>query len=208
MVQDRSGFHKKWPVLLLVGFIPFCGPAFGRSVDKKKDSAQTTPVYSDVNALDTAPVTVYPKVGDYSLVTWDTLSHFECDTPDMDEQLDPRSRKKKKKKPIPDFITALNHKKLAVVGFMLPMDMDDKNENTTGFIMSRTQSACCYGIMPKMNEWIFVTMRPGTSSEVWMDIPLTVFGTFEVGEKDDKENGCSLYRMTGEKMGYPDKSLW
>jgi hypothetical protein len=207
----RNKFNRsKWFVFVVVGTIPFIDSAFGQTAVKQKGVAQATPICSVVNArsYQSAPVTIYKKVGQYSLVTWNTLSCFQCDEPDEIDEYGRLKHHAKKKYPVPDFITALNTAPVAVVGFMLPMDMDDKGDKTTGFIIARTQSSCCYGIMPKLNEWIYVHMQKGTAVDVMMDIPVTTFGTLEVGEKNEEGNGWSLYRMTGDKVGYPKESIW
>ena len=185
------------------------GPALGQTVTKRTGAAQATPVHSKANAPESSPVTVYPKVDNgYSLVTWNTLSHFAADTPDIDEEIDPKIRMRKKPLAIPGFITALNKASVAVVGFMLPMDIDDKGDKTSGFILARSQGSCCYGITPKLNEWIYVQMPKDSPADIVMDIPLTVFGVLEVGEKNIKDEGWSLYRMSGKKVGVPKISEW
>jgi hypothetical protein len=193
MIRNKFNFLK-WFVFRAVLLILFLGLTFGQT--------------DMVGAGESAPVTVYKKVDQYSLITWNTLSHFDCGDPDeYDEDGRLIPQKKKAKCAVPGFITALNGAPVAVVGFMLPMDMDDKGDKTTGFIICRTQSACCYGIMPRLNEWIYVKMAKGKATDVYMDIPVTAFGTLSAGEVNDKENGDSFYRMTGDKVGYP-KEIW
>lgn len=203
MIRNKLSCSKCF-VFLAVGFVLFLSLALGQTSGQDNGFINgNTQYYSaDARAANAVPVTVYKKVGQYSLVTWNTLAHFDCDDPDdTDEYGRLRPRKKQKLPSVPGFITALNGFPVAVVGFMLPMDMDDKAEKTTGFILSRTQSACCYGIMPKLNEWIYVKMRGGIGVDVDMDIPITAFGTLSAGEINDKENGWSFYRMTGDKVG-------
>jgi hypothetical protein len=197
-------------VLLAIAVFSFTESALAQSPAKSTGAAKATPVYSKVNALASAPVTVYPKVDDgYSLVTWNTLSHFAEDTPDIDEEIDPNVRRKRDKKyPIPAFITALNKVPVAIVGFMIPMDVDNKGEKTTGFILARSQATCCYGIMPKLNEWIYVTMEKDRAADIVMDLPITVFGVLEVGERNLPDEGWSLYRMIGKKLGNARASTW
>lgn len=158
--------------------------------------------------LKSAPVTVYPLVDGHSLVTWDTLAHFPYDAPDIDEEIDPKLRLKKKKHPIPGFIKKLAGEKIAVVGFMIPLETDDKEERATSFILNRSQASCCYGIIPKMNEWMFVQMEKGKTAEAIMDVPVTVFGTLDVGEKKEVDQGWSLYRMVSDKVNVPELIKW
>jgi hypothetical protein len=146
----------------------------------------------------------------HPLVTWDTLSHFSYDAPDIEEEVDPKLRSKKKKKySIPDFIQRLNGTQMAVYGFMIPLETDEKEQKATSFILARSQATCCYGIIPMMNEWMFVQMAKGKFAQVMMDDPVTVFGTIEIGEKKEKDKGWSLYRMVSDKVILPkEDSNW
>jgi hypothetical protein len=206
----RNIFSLWFFVFLVIGFVSSLNLAFAQTSNQNTGFINgNIPYYTaDAKTAKAAPVTVYKKVEQYSLVTWNTLAHFDCDNPDdTDEYGRLKPQKKQKVHSVPGFINALNGASVAVVGFMLPMDMDDKGEKTTGFIMCRTQSACCYGIMPKLNEWIYVTMPKGKAADIYMDIPVTAFGTLSAGEINDKENGWSFYRMIGDKVGYP-KEIW
>ncbi len=154
--------------------------------------------------LKSAPVTVYSMVENHPYVTWNTLAHYEYDAPEIEEEIDPQIRLKKKKKyPIPDFVKKLDGTSIAAVGFMIPLDTDDADQKATSFILARTTASCCYGIVPKMNEWMFVQMKKGKTAEVMMDIPITVFGTLSVGEEKKEDTGWSLYRMVSDKVVIP-----
>ena len=45
----------------------------------------------------------------------------------------------------------------------------------------RDQSMCCYGTVPKINEWVSVRMAEEGVKPV-MDEPVTIHGTLKVGE--------------------------
>ncbi len=158
--------------------------------------------------LKSPPVTVYSQVDHHPYVTWDTLAHFAYDAPDIEEEIDPSLRLKKKKYPVPDFIKQLDGASIAVVGFMIPLDTDDTEQKATSFILARTQASCCYGITPKMNEWMFVWMKKGKTAEAIMDLPVTVFGTLSVGEQKKRDTGWSLYRMVSDRVAVPEHSIW
>ena len=71
-----------------------------------------------------------------------------------------------------------------VTGFMLPVRVE--GGLTSNFLLLRNQSACCYGVMPRVNEWVIVRMA-GRGVKPVMDVPITALGTFHVG--DVRENG-------------------
>ncbi len=206
--MKKQPIKLKWSVLLVSLFLaalPFLNlTAFGQgaapSANPVVPYATAVPAPIDLNS---APITVYPLVDDHSLVTWDTLSHFDYDSPSIDEEIDSKLRLKKKKYPIPGFIKLLNGAPVAVVGFMIPLDTNEAGDKTTSFILARSQATCCYGITPKMNEWMFVQMKKGKQAETMMDMPVTAFGTLAVGEEKKSDTGWTLYRMVSDKVTVP-----
>lgn len=82
----------------------------------------------------------------------------------------------------PNPIRMLNCKKVAVTGFMLPVDFEEGK--VTSFILLNNQMACCFGIMPRMNELIYVKMQGNSSTKFMTDVPIKVFGKFKVGEEN------------------------
>ncbi len=151
------------------------------------------------------PVTVFTSLENHPLVPWTTLAHFPYETPDIGDlgKPQPVTRRKKDKFPIPDFVRRLDGASVAVVGFMIPLALNDAGDKTTSFILARSQATCCYGITPRMNEWMYVEMEKGKSAEAMMDMPITVFGTLSVGAKI-KESNWTLYRMIADKVSIPN----
>ncbi len=150
------------------------------------------------------PVTVFTLLENHSLVPWTTLAHFPYETPDIEDlgKSHPASGRKKEKFTIPDFVRHLDGGSVAVVGFMIPLALNDAGDKTTSFILARSQATCCYGITPRMNEWMYVEMNKGKSADATMDIPITVFGTLSVGAQI-KESNWTLYRMMADKVSIP-----
>lgn len=150
-------------------------------------------------------MTVFTSLENHPLVPWTTLAHFPYETPDIGDlgKPQPVTRRKKDKFPIPDFVRRLDGASVAVVGFMIPLALNDAGDKTTSFILARSQATCCYGITPRMNEWMYVEMEKGKSAEAMMDMPITVFGTLSVGAKI-KESNWTLYRMIADKVSIPN----
>lgn len=202
-VKKWIGNSLRLGVLLGAGLLVSTMPLTGQPAGPAPTIYPIKPV-----DLKSAPVTVYPQLENHPLVTWDTLAHFTYDAPDIEEEIDPKLRLKKKRYPVPGFIKSLNGENIATVGFMIPIDTDEAGYKATSFILARSQATCCYGITPKMNEWMFVQMQKGKSADAIMDIPVTVFGTLEVGEKK-KEGVCwTLYRMVADKVIVPKQGFW
>ncbi|HUO58809.1 MAG TPA: DUF3299 domain-containing protein [bacterium] len=156
------------------------------------------------NEFKGSAVTVYSLLENHPFVPWTTLAHFPCPTPDIDDlgKSHSASGSKKEKYPIPNFIRSLDGAKVAVVGFMMPLALNDAGDKTTSFILARSQATCCYGITLRMNEWMYVEMVKGKSAEAMMDTPITVFGTISVGSQI-KESSWTLYRMMADKVTVP-----
>lgn len=98
---------------------------------------------------------------------------------------------------IPDFVRKLDAKKISITGFMLPTKF--KDGKVTEFLLMKDQSGCCFGAMPRINEWIIVKMTQGGIPPL-MDIPLTVGGQFKVGEVFEEGYLSGIYQLDGEKL--------
>jgi hypothetical protein len=62
----------------------------------------------------------------------------------------------------------------------------------------RDQSTCCYGVVPKMNQWVGVHMPMGVRTI--MDRVVTVYGTLKVGEVRENAYLVAIYEMDGERL--------
>jgi hypothetical protein len=113
---------------------------------------------------------------------------------------DPAATAKKISDQIPTDIKALDRKRVAVKGFMLPLYV--RHARVTQFLLLRNQMMCCYGITPRMNEWIVVNMPGGVHSV--MDRTITVYGTLNVGESRENNALVGIYQMAGDKLDAPE----
>lgn len=98
---------------------------------------------------------------------------------------------------IPLKFQALNGMKIATYGYMIPIDLD-KNE-IREFILVNNLLACCFGVMPDMNQWLHVTLAKGKTEYV-PNVPVLVVGTMDVGERWENDMVISLYRMKAESV--------
>ena len=97
-------------------------------------------------------------------------------------------------------VKALDKKFVALKGFMLPLKVE--GGLITELLIMRDQSMCCYGTVPKINEWVSVKMT-GKGVKPIMDQAVTLYGKLHVGEI--RENGylVGIYQMDGEKVAGP-----
>ena len=174
-----------------------------KSVDKM--ATESAAALIPDQPLGTAVVMDAPKDVEpgYTGVGFDKLSGYNFDLPEdlllaqTNQLAEVRARTDGQ---IPDKVKALNQQKVAVRGFMLPLKVE--GGLVTEFLIMRDQSMCCYGSVPKINEWISVKMT-GKGIRPMMDQPVTLFGKLHVGEV--RENGylVGIYTLDGEKMAGP-----
>lgn len=98
---------------------------------------------------------------------------------------------------IPDFVRKLDAKKVAITGFMLPTKF--KDGKVTEFLLMKDQSSCCFGVMPRINEWVTVKMGNGGIPPL-MDTPITLVGKLKVGEVFEEGYLSAIYQLDGERL--------
>ena len=115
-------------------------------------------------------------------VGWPYLQHFAC--PENPKALPD----------LPPKIKALSGNKIHLRGFMIPIDI--AGGETRMFALVPSQMSCCYGVTPRLNEWMLVTTpatRPASLSNV--DCLLEVAGDFSAGPSRSEAEAGSLYRL-------------
>jgi hypothetical protein len=123
----------------------------------------------------------------YRSVSWKELACFK-----YEPSVDPKGKLSPKKIELPNQIACLQGQRLHLQGYMMPVDVEGRQVRS--FVLVRDQQLCCYGKMPAMNEWVFVSLD-SSGVEMNMDRPVDVKGTFEVGEDIEEGVVVSLYRM-------------
>jgi hypothetical protein len=141
-------------------------------------------------------------VGEPVMVSFDELAGFDYVMPKKTDAMEHAAAQASAQpaSSIPVSIRSLDGRKVAVRGFMLPTRLE--GGLTTGFLLMRDQSMCCFGVIPRINEWVEVIMS-GRGVRPLMDQPVTVFGTMHVGETYENGVLVGIYRMNGEEMAGP-----
>ncbi|MEW6303692.1 MAG: DUF3299 domain-containing protein [Verrucomicrobiota bacterium] len=135
---------------------------------------------------------------DYLNLGFDKLASFNYEIPD--ESGSTNNPAPPQKDQIPKNIRDLNNSRVALKGFMLPLKVE--GGLITELLIMRDQSMCCYGAVPKINEWVSVRMTSKGVKPI-MDQAVTIYGKLKVGEI--RENGylVGIYEMDGERMSGP-----
>ena len=137
------------------------------------------------------------KDGDYLSISFDKLASFEYTMPeDLTEPVADEEGQVYKEQ-IPASIKALHDKPISLKGFMLPLKVE--KGSVTEMLIMRDQSMCCYGTVPKINEWVSVRMEEEGVKPV-MDEPVTIYGTLKVGEVLENGYLVGIYEMDGQSM--------
>lgn len=141
------------------------------------------------------------KDGDFLIVGFDRLAAFNYDVPDETPVGTNKTVKvEPPKEQIPPAVKAFDKQRVALKGFMLPLKVE--GGLITELLIMRDQSMCCYGTVPKINEWVSVKMT-GKGVKPIMDQAVTLYGKLHVGEI--RENGylVGIYQMDGERIAGP-----
>ncbi len=124
-------------------------------------------------------------------VGFDRLGAFEFTAP-ADE-----SKAKEADAQIPAQVKELDARKVAVTGFMLPVKMHEGL--VTEFLLVKDPMMCCYGVVPKVNEWVVVKMN-GKGVAPLMDVPVTFEGVLHVGQIYEGGYLTGLYLLKGDRL--------
>ncbi len=140
------------------------------------------------------------KDGKYLKVTFGAISEFPYEVPDPEAILASPDPKKPLQEQIPAWIKKLHKQKSVVVGFMVPIEVEGDGDEVKvkSFALTQNQMFCCFGVPPAMNQWVMVTME-GAASKYYADLPVAVYGEFEVGEDIEDGYVMSVFRMRAEK---------
>lgn len=175
----------------------------GAPIQKLAPAAPTNavPAILDAKAAPAALGAVQ-KDGDFLIVGFDRLAAFNYDIPDEAPAATnaPAKAVAPPKEQIPANVKAFDKQRVALKGFMLPLKVE--GGLITELLIMRDQSMCCYGTVPKINEWVSVKMT-GKGVKPIMDQAVTLYGKLHVGEI--RENGylVGIYQMDGEKVAGP-----
>jgi hypothetical protein len=138
----------------------------------------------------------------YRTITFSALSGFDFAlTPDIaGGTASPAETAARALAQIPAGVRSLDDGKVAIEGFLLPVKMN--NGLAVEFLLMRNQSMCCYGVPPKINEWITVQVN-GQGVKPVMDQPIAVAGVLHVGPMQENGSLAGIYRLDADKVVTP-----
>lgn len=152
----------------------------------KTDPELTSPIPINFNlfAVDIAEAVAAPTemINDYLRVPFSFLGDYWLDEPDWQQLADAKYIESLSyDTEIPDKVKQLNEKKVAITGFMLPIDVD--KGKVKRFLLLKSTMSCCFGVAPRINEVVYVESSKKQKIQSVMDTPITVFGKLSVGQQ-------------------------
>lgn len=158
------------------------------------------PAEAPTNTASPAVAVAGGTTNGFALLGFDTLSTFKYEVPEDTQGGSTNAPAASAPNPddqIPANVKNFNGRRVALKGFMLPLKVE--GGLVTELLLMRDQSMCCYGTVPKINEWVAVKMTSSGIKPV-MDQAVTMYGTIKIGAM--RENGylVGIYQMDGERM--------
>jgi hypothetical protein len=177
-------------------------PIQGEKVSEKKTSisSMTNNLLARKDGLKACDAPLPKRIAEkpeYIEASFDKLANYTFEVPDG---IVATNNVGKSEGQIPAEVKAFDQQKVALKGFMLPLKVDEGL--VTEMLIMKDQSMCCYGAVPRINDWVSVKMKNGGVKSI-MDQPVTVYGQLHVGEMLENGYLVGIYEMDGEKMDDP-----
>jgi len=103
---------------------------------------------------------------------------------------------------LPEWIKALDNKKVVIRGNATPVAID--NGGVSEFFLANQTDPCGFGTMPRINEWIYVTLAGGRTVDIRAPaggtVEVLVKGTFKVKEDIELGNIVSLFTLVADSV--------
>ncbi|HBI31416.1 MAG: hypothetical protein CMI17_01555 [Opitutaceae bacterium] len=98
---------------------------------------------------------------------------------------------------LPEEVYKLDKKSISITGYMMPIKSD--GQVVQEFLLVANTMACCYGVMPSYNEFIYVKMS-GPGALAVDNVPITLHGRLSIEETWENGFFSHLYAVRGQKV--------
>jgi hypothetical protein len=112
--------------------------------------------------------------------------------------------------PIPPLIKALNGQKVAIKGFVIPLANSD-GQNTKEFLFADELVSCLFCAMLGYDQWMVgdtVDPKGFNISDDDFELPITIYGTFDVGPKFEDGEFEGIYRIKADGFEVEKKKFF
>jgi hypothetical protein len=136
--------------------------------------------------------------GAIKALNFKNLAGFKYEYPYEEPKGKPWELQEQFEKRVPEHIRKLNGSKVALKGFMLPVET--KKDRVTKFLLMADQSSCCFGKIPEPNEWVVVDMTAKEGGPILMDQLVEIDGKIEVEEKWEEGFFVGIYHISANTV--------
>ena len=81
---------------------------------------------------------------------------------------------------------------------MLPLEGEVDNLRT--FMLLKDQMACCFGVIPLLNEWVYVKVPKNKTISSYQDELVTLYGTLRVGARFEDDMLTGIYHLELDRL--------
>ena len=97
----------------------------------------------------------------------------------------------------PESVADLDRNLVEIIGYMIALEYEDDGQ-VSEFMLVRDLAACCFGGMPRPDEWVHVKMAEGTGSNLFLMVPFSVTGRLAVGlQREEGGFLSSAFQLEG-----------
>ncbi|MFT7677013.1 MAG: hypothetical protein ACI8QC_000990 [Planctomycetota bacterium] len=119
-----------------------------------------------------------PKPEREGVISFSRLSLAGTDVESLLDHLFPLTGEDPPPYDYPEEVAALDGTEVKIVGYMIPLEWSDKK--VTEFMLVRDLAACCFGGIPRPDEWAFVSLPEGEGVEYFVYVPVLVTGKLKL----------------------------
>ncbi|MBL6721382.1 MAG: DUF3299 domain-containing protein [Planctomycetes bacterium] len=98
----------------------------------------------------------------------------------------------------PEKVQALDGQEIELLGYMIPTEYIDTQVRE--FMLVRDTGACCYGGIPRPDEWALVAVEPEEGFEYFPYLPIVVKGKLTLLQPGSDPDLPLVYSMTGSSV--------
>ncbi|WP_175414797.1 DUF3299 domain-containing protein [Nibricoccus aquaticus] len=143
------------------------------------------------NSASEAPAGPPKEVDGHVQLEFARLSDFKIEAPAYDPAVKPEEALAVVDKQIPEAIKRFDGKRAQITGFMLPVKME--GQLVSQFLLMRDQMMCCYGVVPRMNDWIVVHVAKPV--KFTPDVPVSFRGKLSVKAMQEQGFITGIYLL-------------
>ena len=195
-----KSFEVQGAPLAVAGAIPDDANSENETNPKPENQTNTLPSLASVSPIPNVESEKSAKrTGAYQSLTFETLTSFHIREPDWEKLEDPAYiATLNLDEDIPSQIKALSGEKIEIEGFMLPLEGED--DNIRSFVLLENQLACCFGAIPLLNEWVYVTVPEKKKVSSYQDELVMIYGTLRVGAEFEDGMLNGIYHLKLDRL--------